>query len=77
MKNLKLNSAFILLALVVFACQPAANTSEADAAEALFQHGDIEPVCDFIEANHMAVYSNRDYPEFKELEQFCRGRGRG
>ncbi|MEM7533258.1 MAG: AAA family ATPase [Chloroflexota bacterium] len=39
----------------------------AQAAEALFLQGDIEPVCDFIEANHMAVYSNRDYPEFKEL----------
>ncbi|MEM7538455.1 MAG: AAA family ATPase, partial [Chloroflexota bacterium] len=37
------------------------------AAEALLRQGNIEPLCDFIEANHMAVYSNRDYPEFKEL----------
>ncbi|MEM7533653.1 MAG: hypothetical protein AAF639_15825 [Chloroflexota bacterium] len=36
----------------------------AQAADALFRQGDIEPVCNFIEANHMAVYSNRDYPEF-------------
>ncbi|MEM7537788.1 MAG: AAA family ATPase [Chloroflexota bacterium] len=37
------------------------------ATEKLFHKGEIAPLCDFIEANHMAVYSNRDYPEFKEL----------
>ncbi|MEM7535956.1 MAG: AAA family ATPase [Chloroflexota bacterium] len=37
------------------------------AADELFRSGNIEPLCNFIEANHMAVYSNRDYPEFKEL----------
>ncbi|MEM7536540.1 MAG: hypothetical protein AAF639_30430 [Chloroflexota bacterium] len=37
------------------------------AADALFTKGDIEPLCRFIEANHMSIFSNRDYPQFKEL----------
>ena len=33
----------------------------------LFYHGQLEPLCNFLEESYMSIYSNRDYPQFKEL----------
>jgi len=35
--------------------------------DTLFYHGELQPFCDFLEENQMSIYSNRDYPQFKEL----------
>ncbi|MEM7539303.1 MAG: AAA family ATPase [Chloroflexota bacterium] len=35
--------------------------------ETLFNEGNLQPLCDFVEANLMSIYDNRDYPQFKEL----------
>ena len=37
------------------------------AAETLYQHGDIEPLCEFIEQKYFKVFSNRDYAHSNEL----------
>ncbi|NNJ85486.1 MAG: AAA family ATPase, partial [Gammaproteobacteria bacterium] len=37
------------------------------AAESLYQRGDIEPLCDFIEQKYFRVFSNRDYAHGNEL----------
>ena len=36
-------------------------------ARQLFAHGNIEPLCTFIEKHLLAVYDNRDYKDFNEL----------
>lgn len=37
------------------------------AAEALYEHGDIGPLCDFMEQKYFKVFSNRDYAHSNEL----------
>ncbi|MEZ4677833.1 MAG: hypothetical protein R2932_26815 [Caldilineaceae bacterium] len=37
------------------------------AADALFAHGDIQPLCVFIEQTLLSIYANRDYLHFNEL----------
>nr|VFK66039.1 MAG: Predicted AAA-ATPase [Candidatus Kentron sp. UNK]VFK71708.1 MAG: Predicted AAA-ATPase [Candidatus Kentron sp. UNK] len=37
------------------------------AANALYQRGDIQPLCDFIEQKYFKVFSNRDYATANEL----------
>ena len=37
------------------------------AAQALYQHGDIKPLCDFMEQKYFKVFSNRDYAHVNEL----------
>nr|VFJ58271.1 MAG: hypothetical protein BECKFW1821A_GA0114235_10803 [Candidatus Kentron sp. FW] len=37
------------------------------AAETLYEHGDIKPLCDFIEQKYFKVFSNRDYASANEL----------
>ena len=37
------------------------------AAEALYQQGDIRPLCDFMEKKYFKVFSNRDYASANEL----------
>jgi len=37
------------------------------AAEALYQRGDLQPLCDFVEQKYFKVFSNRDYAWSNEL----------
>lgn len=37
------------------------------AAEVLYQHGDMGPLCDFVEQKYFKVFSNRDYAHGNEL----------
>nr|VFJ51757.1 MAG: PD-(D/E)XK nuclease superfamily protein [Candidatus Kentron sp. FW] len=37
------------------------------AAEALYENGDIRPLCDFMERKYFKVFSNRDYAHVNEL----------
>ena len=37
------------------------------AAEALYQRGDMQPLCDFVEQKYVRVFSNRDYAWSNEL----------
>jgi len=37
------------------------------AAEALYQRGDLQPLCDFVEQKYFKVFSNRDYASSNEL----------
>ena len=37
------------------------------AAQALYQHGDMQPLCDFVEKKYFKVFSNRDYRWSNEL----------
>ena len=37
------------------------------AARALYQHGDIQPLCEFVEQKYFKVFSNRDYAHVNEL----------
>lgn len=37
------------------------------AAKALYQHGDMQPLCDFVEQKYFKVFSNRDYAHGNEL----------
>ena len=37
------------------------------AAEALYQRGDPQPLCDFVEQKYFKVFSNRDYAWSNEL----------
>nr|VFK37909.1 MAG: Predicted AAA-ATPase [Candidatus Kentron sp. TC]VFK53835.1 MAG: Predicted AAA-ATPase [Candidatus Kentron sp. TC] len=37
------------------------------AAESLYQHGDLQPLCDFMEQKYFRVFSNRDYAHANEL----------
>jgi len=37
------------------------------AAEALYQRGDLQPLCDFVEQKYFRVFSNRDYAWSNEL----------
>uniref|UniRef100_UPI000AC9BD01 AAA family ATPase n=1 Tax=Candidatus Thiosymbion oneisti TaxID=589554 RepID=UPI000AC9BD01 len=37
------------------------------AAEALYQRGDLQPLCDFVEQKYFKVFSNRDYARSNEL----------
>ena len=48
---------------------PAANERDEAkvAADALFAHGNIEPLCTFVEKHLLAIYSNRDYQGFNEV----------
>ena len=36
-------------------------------AEVLYQHGDIRPLCEFVEQKYFKVFSNRDYAHVNEL----------
>ena len=38
-----------------------------DAAKRVYQYGDIEPVCAFVEAVYFSVFKNRDYAQANEL----------
>ena len=37
------------------------------AAETLYEHGDIQPLCEFMEQKYFKVFSNRDYAHVNEL----------
>nr|VFJ68601.1 MAG: hypothetical protein BECKFW1821C_GA0114237_101517 [Candidatus Kentron sp. FW] len=37
------------------------------ATRALYQHGDIRPLCEFVEQKYFKVFSNRDYAHVNEL----------
>ena len=37
------------------------------AAKSLYEHGDIRPLCDFVEQKYFKVFSNRDYAHSNEL----------
>nr|VFK79810.1 MAG: Predicted AAA-ATPase [Candidatus Kentron sp. SD] len=37
------------------------------AADALYEHGEIQPLCDFVEKKYFKVFSNRDYASANEL----------
>nr|VFJ70589.1 MAG: PD-(D/E)XK nuclease superfamily protein [Candidatus Kentron sp. FM]VFJ72440.1 MAG: PD-(D/E)XK nuclease superfamily protein [Candidatus Kentron sp. FM]VFK19673.1 MAG: PD-(D/E)XK nuclease superfamily protein [Candidatus Kentron sp. FM] len=37
------------------------------AAQALYRHGDMQPLCDFVEQKYFKVFSNRDYAHGNEL----------
>lgn len=38
-----------------------------DAARRLFAHGELQPLCEFVEQYYLSVYDNRDYKLFNEL----------
>ncbi len=47
--------------------QPTKRDAGKDAAKRLYQHGEMLPLCDFVENRYFRVFHNRDYRQANEL----------